>query len=229
PVVQDNDYATWRAFGNNYWPRKYLIDAQGRIRYDHIGEGAYEETEMMIQALLKERDGSLATTGLVDPGGTTDVDYGQIRTPELYLGYQFARAPLGNPEGFRPGQIVPYSAVEGGVQAPNVVYLDGEWRNNADNMELVSGSGSVFLLYNSKDVNIVAGSDGPTDAEIRVDGGYLDESNSGNDILTMDGKSTSEIKNHRLYNIISSESYGAHLVEIKANSPGFRIYTFTFG
>jgi hypothetical protein len=54
PVMVDNDGQTWRAYSNRYWPTRYLIDKQGRIRYTHIGEGAYPETEAAIQALLAE-------------------------------------------------------------------------------------------------------------------------------------------------------------------------------
>jgi thiol-disulfide isomerase/thioredoxin len=53
PVVQDNDMAIWRAYGNHYWPRFYLVDSRGQIIYDHIGEGAYEETERQIQVALR--------------------------------------------------------------------------------------------------------------------------------------------------------------------------------
>lgn len=55
PVAMDNDFRTWRAYGNRYWPRKYLIDQNGVIRYNHIGEGAYRETELHIRNLLTER------------------------------------------------------------------------------------------------------------------------------------------------------------------------------
>ena len=64
PVVLDNDYATWRAYGNNYWPRKYLIDIEGNIVYDHIGEGAYEETEEKIREALREREKKIGATAL---------------------------------------------------------------------------------------------------------------------------------------------------------------------
>src|SRR3989338_3704157 len=94
-VVQDNDYATWRAYKNRYWPHKYLIDIDGFIRYDHIGEGAYAETERVIQELLKEkmeREGSVkpleAVKGTIE---AVDVDFVKVRTPEIYFGYGFTR------------------------------------------------------------------------------------------------------------------------------------------
>jgi hypothetical protein len=79
PVVLDNDYGTWNAYGNNYWPRKYLIDIDGYVVYDHIGEGGYDETEKKIQELLKEKaehermPTSMIPTGLIQ---TTSMEPG---------------------------------------------------------------------------------------------------------------------------------------------------------
>ena len=99
PVVQDNAYATWRAYNNRYWPRKYLIDIDGFIKYDHIGEGAYEETERKIQELLKERMERLGQKEILDdmskPSGVIDINYGKIETPEIYFGYGFTRGNFG--------------------------------------------------------------------------------------------------------------------------------------
>src|SRR3989344_15985 len=90
PIVLDNDYATWRAYGNQYWPRKYLIDIYGNIVYDHIGEGAYEETEMKIRELLLERAEVL---GLNKPDTNEELAASQMpegentaRSPETYFG-----------------------------------------------------------------------------------------------------------------------------------------------
>src|SRR5512143_1718206 len=95
PVVLDNDHATWGAYGNLYWPHDYLIDADGFIRSDHIGEGGYSDTEAEIQKLLAERDASVQMGGLVSGNVTAPpVDFTQIGTPEIYLGYQFARGPI---------------------------------------------------------------------------------------------------------------------------------------
>ncbi|MBI4020592.1 MAG: thioredoxin family protein [Candidatus Aenigmarchaeota archaeon] len=224
-VVQDNDYATWNAYDNKYWPRKYLVDAQGNIRYDHIGEGAYEETEAAIQALLKERDASLDVSGMVKPNAT-EVNFTQVLTPELYFGYQFARQPLGSPEAFKPEETVNYSIPDN--ISPNAIYLEGSWKNNEDNMELVSQDGRILLAYYARAVNIVAGSGVGNELEIKLDGDYVDAGSKGSDIAIEGGRSISTIDSHRLYNLVFSNSYDAHMVEIKAGQ-GFRIYTFTFG
>ena len=88
------------------------------------------------------------------------VDLGRSTTPEIYIGYKTARAPLGNPEGFRPDQTVSYSIPSTTNFKPDVVYLQGEWKNNPDNMELQSDTGRIVLVYYGKSVNIIAGGNG---------------------------------------------------------------------
>ena len=94
PVVQDNDYGTWNAFGNQYWPAKYLIDARGRVRYVHFGEGEYKETEAAIRALLRRGRRRAASVPTARPRGRIET-VGHRATPETYLGS--ARA-----KGFSP-------------------------------------------------------------------------------------------------------------------------------
>ena len=111
PVLLDNNHDTWNAYQNNYWPRKYLIDSEGYIRYDHIGEGGYLETENAIRQLLTEQMkrqsiqiSDLNQTKMSAPQSQS-LDLNQIRTPELYFGYQYATDNLGNKEGFSPVQL----------------------------------------------------------------------------------------------------------------------------
>src|SRR5205085_2942880 len=165
PVLLDSNHGTWNAYGNQYWPRDYLIDTQGYIRHDHIGEGDYNGTEKAIQLLLAERTAltgakeiSFITkpTTAIKPESLQSVDLAQGTTPEIYLGYYYARAPLGNPESFKPDQTVSYSIPANTNFKPNIVYLQGDWRNNQDNMELQSDTGRIVLTYYAKSVNIVA-------------------------------------------------------------------------
>jgi thiol-disulfide isomerase/thioredoxin len=223
PVVQDNDYATWRAYQNNYWPRKYLVDKDGAIRYDHIGEGAYEETERKIQELLAERDAAVEMeAGIAAPSDAPRVDFGKIRSPELYLGHSFARAPLANPEGFAPDQVVSYSAPVS--LPPNRVGLEGVWRNNADHVELQSESGRVLLNYSAKSVNVVAGGNGTV--EILLDGRPIPSDSRGRDVA---GNGSATVAAETLYNLVSAPDYGARALELRVRGAGFRLYTFTFG
>jgi thiol-disulfide isomerase/thioredoxin len=229
PVVQDNDRGTWKAYENRYWPRKYLVDNEGYIRYDHIGEGEYAETEKVIQSLLSERAVYMSINATIDqsisrPENAQNVNFRQIDTPELYFGYQFARAPLGNPEGFKPDQVVTYTIPEDVTITPNRIYLDGEWKNNADHMELQSEHGRIVLSYSAKAVNIVAGGSG--ELHISEDGSELTAGSRGSDV-SEDGTIT--INGQKLYNLAMHEGYGKHQIVIDVEGEGFQIYTFTFG
>ncbi len=240
PVVQDNDKGTWNAYENQYWPRKYLIDKEGYIRYDHIGEGGYTETESVIQALLNERNTELGLNSALTSSDNNNtaterttsasqnvksVDFSKINSPELYFGYHFARTPLGNPEGFKPDQTVDYSLANIGSNIkPNVIYLDGTWKNNADNMELQSETGSIALVYSAKSVNIVAGGKG--EINVSEDGSTLVGKYRGAD-LSKGGKFTTD--GQRLYNLSIHDDYGAHSIVLDIKGKGFQAYTFTFG
>ena len=137
-------------------------------------------------------------------------EFRKIMTPELYFGYNFYRDQLGNPEGISPEETTSYTIPENFIR--NYFYLDGSWNSKADYMELQS-DGLVHLTYNAKSVNIVAGSEEPV--EIIV---YLDNKEY----------KTITVQNHDLYNIVSTQDYGEHELEIKG-SKGLRMYTFTFG
>lgn len=229
PVAQDNDKGTWKAYENRYWPRKYLIDNEGYIRYDHIGEGAYAETEKVIQSLLSERAAYMSVKPVFDdsisnPENAQSVNFRKIGTPELYFGYQFARAKLGNPEGFQPDQVVTYAIPENITIMPNRIYLQGDWKNNADHMELQGQAGRIVLWYSAKAVNIVAG--GAGNLYISEDGQNLTGSSRGSDVsekgeVTIDGQ--------QLYNLATHDEYGTHQIVIDVIGEGFQVYTFTFG
>ncbi|MCV0430031.1 redoxin family protein [Nitrosopumilus sp.] len=225
PVVMDNDMETWKAFENRYWPRKYIADHEGYLRYDHIGEGRYQETEKVIQKLLEERSKSLglevSAYSLVD---IKEFEHTLFRTPELYFGYKFAqnRNQLGSEEGFQPDKTIAYS--EPDKIDLHKFYPIGEWKNNEDSMELVSEKGIIKLLYNAKEVNIVT--ENSAELEIFLDGIPLSEKYSGNDVMD---KNTLHVSDAGLYNIIDSESSESHVLEINVKGKGFQIFTFTFG
>ena len=230
PVVQDNDKGTWEAYQNRYWPHKYIVDDEGYIRYDHIGEGGYADTEKVIQSLLAEHAASKGANITIDksvsnPQNAQSVDFGKINTPELYFGYQYARAPLGNLEGFKPDQVVKYTIpTDANNLTPNAIYLEGEWKNNADSMVLQSDSGRIMLIYSAKTANIVAGGHGQV--QVSEDGASVTAKSRGSDV-SEDGQLV--INNQRLYNIAKHEQYGEHTLVLDIKGRGFQIYTFTFG
>ncbi|MBA0908369.1 MAG: redoxin domain-containing protein [Nitrosarchaeum sp.] len=226
PVVLDNDKKTWDAFQNNYWPRKYIADHEGYIRYDHIGEGGYQETEKVIQDLLRERNESLGlnTFSAKEFVKIDEFDSSEFRTPELYFGYDFVsgRNQLGSPEGFKPNQDVTYSIPQS-KQLHNF-YLDGTWKNLKGSMKLISDSGSIVVPYSGKEVNIVTAGEG--NLKIKIDGKIIDSSISGKDVGTL---GSIQVHEPGLYNIVQTDTTEEHTLEILIESPGFEIFTFTFG
>jgi thiol-disulfide isomerase/thioredoxin len=227
-VVQDNEQETWDAYQNRYWPRKYLVDDEGYIRYDHIGEGAYDETEKVIQSLLLERAANTGQAVLIDdstarPEDAQNVDFGQINTPELYFGYGYARAQLGNAEGFQPEKVVSYSINERAQIKPDKIYLSGDWLNREDSMELKSATGRIVLEYYARSVNIVAGGSGTV--HVSEDEHELGPTR-GADVGEGD---SFEIDGQRLYNLAIHGEYAGHTLVIDVKGEGFEVYTFTFG
>jgi thiol-disulfide isomerase/thioredoxin len=225
PVVMDNDMKTWNSFENRYWPRKYIADDEGYIRYDHIGEGEYEQTEKVIQELLKERSQHLGlkieeAKPLVE---LKEFEQTSFRTPELYFGYSFVtgRNQLGNVEGFKPETDVKYSLPED-LQL-HYYYLDGTWKNLKGSMKLVSEEGRIKLPFFAKEVNIVAANNAVLD--ILLDGKPISAEYAGTDVIS--GKV--QTQDARLYNIIKTKEASTHTLEIIVNNPGFEVYTLTFG
>ena len=225
PVVLDNKKEIWKEFQNNYWPRKYIADHEGYIRYDHIGEGSYKETEQIIQKLLNERAIAIGITPKnLELETLNEFEHSSFRTPELYFGYKFAagRNQLGNPEGFKPEMNIEYTIPEKISQ--NYFYLEGIWKNNKDSMQLISDTGKIILKYNAKQVNIVAKNN--ANLEISVDDMTIPDSISGGDL---NNNSRISVFEPRLYNIINSNDTHSHELIIKVNQPDFEIFTFTFG
>jgi cytochrome c biogenesis protein CcdA/thiol-disulfide isomerase/thioredoxin len=237
PVVLDNEYATWNALDNHYWPRKYLIDVDGYIVYDHAGEGAYTEAEEVIQKALMERSARMGTddTGIA----TTTSDFGAgtnrwgVGSPETYFGS--ARNDfLGNGER---GESGVQTFTEPLAIDPNTLYLIGKWNvapEYAETTEDVGsskvGSDRIDYLFTAKHLYFVAGAKAnPVTIEVTLDGKPLDETNKGADVFIKEGRSYVTIGANTLYDIVNAPDYGKHLIEFIVSSPGLQVYTFTFG
>ncbi len=214
PVVMDNDYSTWNALGNQYWPRKYLIDIDGYIVYDHIGEGSYEETEKAIQKALQERAvrNGLTTdisSTMSNPGAVVTVDSSKVLSPEIYFG-SFRNIYLKNGESGANGEqtlSVPSDIV------PNALYLGGTWNVVSEYAENVSASEIVFK-YQSKNVYMAAGSLYGVEVEVYKDDVFVKKI---------------QIKDETLYTLIEGTDYGNHVLKIKIPKAGLKAFTFTFG
>jgi len=220
-VVQDNDYATWRAYSNRFWPHKYLIDTDGFVRYDHIGEGGYQETEKQIQLLLSEIGDEVSM-----PVSDIEDRTPRIRTtPELYAGFAFAigRAQnVGNAGGLVVRETSDYVLPES--IRKDVIYLEGLWQSNEDHLLSVDKA-SILLDYTANLVHIVAEPiNGPVELLVLVDGSPISQDLAGPDVV--DGIIL--IDSSRLYTIVDG-AYGNHVLTLTANQSGFTFNAFTFG
>ncbi|MDP3899630.1 MAG: redoxin family protein [bacterium] len=226
PVVLDNDYATWRAYGNRYWPRKYLIDIDGYIVYDHIGEGAYDETEGKIQELLTERSQRLGeekniVKDMVKPVGAETVASNQARTPEIYFGSK-RNEHLGNSKINQSGAI---NLSEDGQPQLDEFYLTGHWNITPEYSESQAAGAKITLRYRGQKVFFVAGSETKVQLKITRDGQSLGAARGSS--VASDGTVT--VVEEDLYRLVEDAVYGEHVLEIEAVGPGLRAFTFTFG
>lgn len=228
PVALDNDFATWNAYDNHYWPAKYLFDAKGRLRAFHFGEGEYAKTERDIQALLAEAgmEAELAVTEM-----PAVVDFKQVGTPETYLGYG-RMEHLGSPEPVRRDAAQDYSV----AAAPklNEFYFGGQWQVGEERAEALASGSRIVYRYRASNVNLVMGANGggaaSVRAEVKLDGATVPMKFRGRDVFEQEGKTYVNVGEDRLYDLIDAKGdYGTHLFEIIFDGPGVKAYAFTFG
>ena len=214
PVVLDSDRGTWNAYNNRFWPREFLIDVDGFIIHDHIGEGGYDETEMAIIEALKElHGGSLdVKEDLSKPINAIDMDPSGVKSPETYFGSDRNEFMGNGKRGVSGSQTL---SVPSAVNIkPNILYLDGVWNFSNEYTQNTNKGAKIVFKYNSKNVYFVASSDKGVNIKIILDGKLVN---------------TINIKENRLYEIIKGNSYGEHTLEMDIESPGLNAYTFTFG
>ncbi len=212
PVVQDNDYAIWQSFANRYWPAKYLIDADGYVRYTHFGEGGYEETDEAIAGLLSEI--GIDTSGMPVTVDSESPRFGD-QTPETYLGARSWPA-LQNQQGDPDDAVVTYIAP---ATLPLHRYaLAGDWQLDAsgERQVLRSDDGEIRMHWKGSQIHLVLGlEDGaaPATVEVWTDG-----------VMTK----TLTIDRDDLFTL-SDTAYGEHDLVLKISGKGAEAYAFTFG
>ena len=232
PVAMDNDFDTWRAYRNQYWPRKYLIDANGIVRYDHIGEGAYLETESKIRELLREIGADLdgIQAGGVDIEKTSRAEI----TRELFACYNWAFGRyLGNPQPEALDRLWTFDDLED--HEDGKIYLNGVWQVNEESVQALPGASDdtyVAIDYEAASVNSVIRPQGDEAflARISLDGEPVPEALRGDDVRRGDdGDTYVEVDTPRLYSIIRDSEVARHELRLHSESPDFHLYTFTFG
>ena len=157
PVAIDNDYAIWRAFNNQYWPALYFIDARGRVRQHHFGEGEYEQSEKTIQQLLAEAGVAGISGGSVSvdaKGLEVAADWGNLKSPENYVGHERTENFV-SPGGVERDRRRVYTAPA--RLALNQWALAGEWTIGKQAMVLNSPNGRIVYRFHARDLHLVMG------------------------------------------------------------------------
>lgn len=216
PVMQDNNFRTWRAYNNRYWPAKYLIDKDGYVRYTHFGEGEYDETEKAIQQLLLELDGENdLETSISNPEYSV-----YSRTPETYLGYSRMNS-LASKENILRNKVQTYSNPK---RIPNNKFaFNGEVLISEEYSNPKSGSTLTINFDSQKVFLVMRAKEGSSQVKV-----YLD------DEIQFTGKDVDEdgvvtITKDTLYELVDLASPGRHLLRIEFMDDNTEIYAFTFG
>ena len=211
PVALDNDFKTWAAYHNNYWPAKYLIDQDGNVVWSHFGEGEYEEAEEQIRKLLGSSGEKSQTTGEI-----SSTTLGQ--SPETYLGTQRARNFVGEPR-LRNGSN-DYTAAK--LSDVNSWTLDGNWRVDEESITSEADGASLSYRFSGREMFLVmSGPEGST-ATVTVDG---KPANPGADVV--DG--TVQVGNARLYKLVKFDKPQSGATVKITFSKGVKANAFTFG
>jgi cytochrome c biogenesis protein CcdA/thiol-disulfide isomerase/thioredoxin len=217
PVVQDNNMGTWNAYGNEYWPADYLIDAKGQVRYATFGEGDYDKTETAIRALLAEAGhqvgGKSHPTGVIVPS--------EIATPETYMGTLRAQGWINGPKTGTHD----YGPPPSGSLALNDFAYSGTWNITSQPAEAVSGAG-VDFEFKAKNVYLVLSSPGerPLPVQVLLDRHTISAADAGGDVH--DGVVT--VRRQRLYWLVSLPGDQEHRLSLRF-ADGVTGYDFTFG
>jgi len=214
PVVQDNDFATWRAYNNRYWPSKYFIDKEGYIRYQHFGEGAYDESEKVIQELLRESGATDVSSEINNP--TYQI---QAKTPEIYLGYDRIDH-FASPEKLKKDTLETYTAPQN--LGYNEFAYSGKWNVMGEYANPQKGA-KLFLNFEAQEVFLVMRSKGDS-AKVQV---YVDDKMQfyGRDVTN----GTVTIDKDTLYKIIRLPSSDKHNLRLEFEDDNVELFAFTFG
>lgn len=235
PVAFDIQNKTWEAYGNMYWPKHILIDANGFIRYEHAGYGSVSEFEESIIELLQEAGYEPPTE--LDENNPEDEIYDihgmhfDGMSPEICVGYTRMRR-FGNDHNAQPNKINQFKDSKNRVE--NMVYLRGSWFWDKEGVKYAGkddGNAAVIMNYHAKKVNTIIGTDDgkPARIEVKLDGNYLTKENAGYDVIVEDSISYVDVTWDFMHNLVKTENPENHEVEIIPKTNNFVFYTFVFG
>jgi thiol-disulfide isomerase/thioredoxin len=248
PIAQDNDFKTWRAFDNRYWPAKYLVDKDGLIRYTHFGEGAYEETELWIRGLLEEAGVDLSDVSastLPEPQHVTDqraMDRETGLTREIYAGFErnysalLSSAPYVLHQEYYEEEDAEILYTDPGEYRNHFLYLQGLWRNEAERLvharETENFEDYLALRFYATSVNAVMSPVNGGEYQVRVtlNDEPISPDAAGTDVMfDVDGNGYIVVDSARMYHIVNLPKYESHELKLSSNSPEFSLFAYTFG
>ncbi|WP_322028566.1 cytochrome c biogenesis protein DipZ [Paraburkholderia sp. J76] len=231
PVAVDSDYRIWNAFGNQYWPAFYLVDAQGRVRYHHFGEGDYAQAEQAIRQLLADNGRATSTATAAQPapqasGALAAADPRDIGSGETYVGYREAQ---GNANADRVQGDTPAAYALPAQLGLNQWAFGGQWNVGAESAVAASREASIAYRFHARDLHLVLApaADGqPMRFRISIDGAPPGAAHGAD--VAADGAGIAA--SARLYQLVrQSGRIEDHTFEIRFLDPGARVYSFTFG
>jgi thiol-disulfide isomerase/thioredoxin len=228
PVAVDSDHRIWNAFHNQYWPAHYFIDATGKVRYHHFGEGNYEESERWIQQLLKERNGKQQSPAgplpLRASGAELAADGAALGSQETYIGYRRAER-FASPGGLQTDRAHVYSAPRSLER--NQWGFTGAWIDHGEAAVLNAPHGSILFRFHARDLHLVLGpGTGPVRFRIRIDG----RAPGADHGVDCDEQGLGTVTENRLYQLIRQHGkIEDRTFEIEFLDPGVRAFAFTFG
>lgn len=229
PVALDNDYAIWKAFRNQFWPAHYFVDAKGRIRHHHFGEGGYAQSEAVIRQLLTEAGQTGLPDGDVRPdaaGAQAAASDDQTRSLETYVGYERAA-------DFAGGKFVYDDAWNYSTPArltKNQWALGGRWTVGRQFATSDSSGARIVYRFRARDLHLVLGPANATTPQVRFRI-HLDGRAPGVDHgIDVDADGNGVVSSQRLYQLVRQRAGSAERsFEIEFLDPGVRAYAFTFG
>jgi thiol-disulfide isomerase/thioredoxin len=228
PVALDSNLTIWRAFNNEYWPAHYFIDAQGRIRHHHFGEGEYDDSERVIQQLLREAGYGNVPGGIVNPdsgGVQAAADNSDMQSPETYVGY-------GRAAGFASGDPVrdlSHVYTTPATLLPNQWGLTGDWTVVAEKAVLDHAPGKIVFRFHARDLHLVLGpapGGKPVRFRVTLDGSAAGAAHG----VDIDAAGNGTITTQRLYQLVrQSGTVTDRTFTIEFLDPGVQAFAFTFG
>jgi cytochrome c biogenesis protein CcdA/thiol-disulfide isomerase/thioredoxin len=228
PVAIDNEYKIWRSFENEYWPAHYFIDSNGKVRHHHFGEGDYDESERVIQKMLKDAGNKDVPGGLVSvsaSGAQAAADTNDVKSPETYVGYDRSNHFV-SPGGVVEDKSHDYAA---GELQLNEWSLTGNWTVGPERAQLDNKDGSIVYRFHARDLHLVLGP-AAEGSKIRFRVTIDGKVPGGAHGVDTDADGNGKVTTQRLYQLVRANGAVAdHTFEIHFLDPGVQAYAFTFG